>query len=161
MRPSLLLLLLLLLFLSLGSSTTFVGCGSGDVNGFATFGCSTGDSDDPCDFIVTLLVTVLQEADGSPVQDATVYVDTGPSDSINTKLTDTAGQALWADTAFITGFSARCGGQDIGTVEPYDKNTRFTFDILVSAPSYAMSGTSFTVSRGSRDISIAVRLSPL
>jgi hypothetical protein len=106
-------------------------------------------------------VTVLQEADGSPVQDATVYVDTGPSDSINTKLTDTAGQALWADTAFITGFSARCGGQDIGTVEPYDKNTRFTFDILVSAPSYAMSGTSFTVSRGSRDISIAVRLSPL
>jgi len=159
MRPSLLLLLILLLFLTLGSSgTTFVGCGSGDVNGFAAFGCSSGSHDDPCDYIVTVQVTVLQEADGTPVEGASVYIDTGPPDTINTKVTDSSGTVLWDDTAFITGFSARCGGMDVGTVEPYDGDTSFTYDILVNASGQVPGSTMITVDRQTRDLEITVSL---
>ena len=158
MRPSLLLLLLLLLFLSLGSSSTFVGCGSGDVTGFAAFGCSSGNGDDPCDYIVTLQVTVLQNADDSPVQGATVTIDASPPDSIST---DSSGQVFWDDTAFLTGFSANCGGQHVGTVEPYDPDTSFAYDLLVTASGLAPSTTVLTVNRGSRDIALKLRLFPL
>ncbi len=161
MRPSLFILLLLLLFLSLGSSSTFVGCGSAGVSGFAAFGCSSGNGDDPCDYIVTLQVTVILNTDDSPVQGATVFIDTGPPDSINTRVTDSAGQAFWNDTSFFTGFSADCGGQDIGTVEPYDTDTSFTYDLLVNASGLTPSTTVFTVNRGSRDIVLKVRLLPL
>ncbi|MDF1525394.1 MAG: hypothetical protein RRA15_03965 [bacterium] len=162
MRPSLLLLLILLLFLSLGSSSsTFVGCGSGDVNGFAAFGCSGGNKDDPCDYIVTVQVTVLLDADSSPVPGATVYIDTGASNSINTRVTNSAGQAFWNDTSFLTGFSADCGGQDVGTVEPYDQNTSFSSDLLVSAPGLAPFNTVLTINRESRNIALVVELLPL
>lgn len=162
MRPSLLLLLLLLLFLSLGSSSTFVGCGSGGVSGGGMFACySSGNDGDPCDYIVTLQVTVLLAADDSPVQGATVYIDTGPPDSLNTVVTDSAGQALWNDTAFLTGFSADCDGQDVGTVEPYDIDTSFSYDLLVSASGLAQSTTVLTVNRESRDIALTVKLLPL
>lgn len=161
MRPSLLLLLLLLLFLSLGSSssTTFIGCGSGNVNGFAAFGCSGAD-DDPCDYIVTAEVTVLLDADSSPVQGATVYIDTGPPDSFNTMVTDTAGQVFWDDTAFLTGFSADCGGEDVGTVEPYDSDTSFTYALLVTASGLAPAGTVIAIDRKSRDLALIVRMEP-
>lgn len=159
MRPSLLLLLILLLFLSLGSSgTTFVGCGSGSVNGFAAFGCSSASDDDPCDFIVTVEVTVLLDADDSPVQGATVYIGTGPPDTVNTRVTDSTGQVFWDDTAFLTGFSARCGGMDVGTVEPYDSGTSFTWDLLVSAPGLATAGTVITIDRRTKDLVITVRM---
>ncbi len=160
MRPSLLLLLLLLLFLSLGSNSTFVGCGSGGVSGFAAFGCSSGNGDDPCDFIVTVQVIVLLDADSSPIPGTTVFIDTGPPDSINTRVTDSAGQALWNDTAFLTGFSADCGGQNIGTVEPYDANTSFTYDLLVTAPGLAPAFTVLTLNRMSRDLALMFRLAP-
>ena len=158
MRLSLLLLLILLLFLSLGSSGTFVGCGSAGVGGFAAFGCSSGNGDDPCDYVVTLQVTVLLDADDSPVQGATVTIDTNPPDSIST---DSSGQAFWDDTSFLTGFSADCEGQDVGTVEPYDTDTSFPWDVLVSASGLAPATTVFTVNRGSRDIALIVRLFPL
>jgi hypothetical protein len=161
MRPSLLLLLLLLLFLSLGSSSTFVGCGSAGVSGFAAFGCSSGGGDDPCDFIVTLQVTVLLNTDDSPVQGATVFIDTGPPDSINTRVTDSAGQVFWNDTAFLTGFSADCGGQDIGTVEPYNPNTSFSYNLLVSASGLTPSTTVLIVNRESRDWALKIKLLPL
>jgi len=162
MRPSLILLLILLLFLSLGSSsgTTFVGCGSGNVNGFAAFGCS-GAEDDPCDFIVTAQVTVLLDADSSPVVGATVYIDTGPPDAFNTLVTDSSGDVLWNDTAFLTGFSADCGGEDVGTVEPYDSDTSFTYALLVTASGQAApAGTLITIDRQTRDITLSFRLSP-
>jgi hypothetical protein len=161
MRPSLSLLLLLLLFLSLGSSSsTFVGCGSGGDTGFAAFGCSGGNNDDPCDYIVTVQVTALLDADSSPLPGATVYIDTGASDSINTRVTDFAGQAFWNDTAFLTGFSADCGGQDVGTVEPYDSNTTFSYDLFVSASGLAPAGTVITVTRQTRDLALIVRMEP-
>jgi hypothetical protein len=158
MRPSLLLLLILLLFLSLGSSDTFVGCGSVGGGGFAAFGCSSGNGDDPCDYVVTLQVTVLLNADDSPVQGATVTIDTNPPDSIST---DSSGQAFWDDTSFLTGFSADCEGQDVGTVEPYDPDTSFTWDVLVSVSGLTPATIVLTVNRGSRDIALIVRLFPL
>jgi hypothetical protein len=157
MRPSLLLLLLFLLFLSLGSSSTFVGCGSGEVTGFAAFGCSPGNGDDPCDYIVTVQVTVLLDADNSPVQGATVTIDTDPPDSMST---DFSGQVFWDNTAFLTGFSAECEGLDVGTVEPYDLDTSFTYDLLVTASGLAPASTVLTVTRHSRDIKISLRLVP-
>ena len=161
MRPSLLLLLILLLFLSLGSSSsTFVGCGSGGVSGFAVLGCSGGNNDDPCDYIVTVQMTVLLDADSSPLPGATVYIDTGASDSINTRVTDSAGQAFWNDTSFLTGFSADCEGQDVGTVEPYDSDTTFTYDLLVSTSGMAPAGTVVTVDRQTRDIVLTMRMRP-
>ena len=162
MRPSLLLLLILLLFLSLGSSSsTFVGCGSGGGTGFAAFGCSGGNNDDPCDYIVTVQMTVLLDADSSPVPGATVYINTGVSNSINTRVTDSAGQAFWNDTSFLTGFSADCGGQDVGTVEPYDPDTSFFYDLLVSAPGFAPSITVFTINREPRNIALIIKMFPL
>ena len=162
MRHSLLLLLLLLLFLSLGSSSgTFVGCGSGDVSGFAAFGCSGGNNDDPCDYIVTVGVTVVLDADSSPIQGATVFIDTGSPDALNTLATDSSGHAFWRDTAFLTGFSADCGGVDVGTVEPYDSDTSFTYDLLVTASDQAEpAGTVFTINRQTRDLELTVRMEP-
>jgi hypothetical protein len=160
MRSSLLLLLLLLLFLSLGSSTTTVGCGSTSVNGFAAFGCSSESSRDQCDYIVTVRVTVLLDADSSPVQGAAVYIDTGPPDAVNTRVTGVSGQVFWSDTAFLTGFSAECDGDDVGTVEPYDSDTAFNWDLLVTAQGLAPAGTLFTVDRWTRDVEISVRMEP-
>lgn len=161
MRPSLLLLLILLLFLSLGSSSsTFVGCGSGSVNGFAAFGCSGDTDDDPCDYIVTVQVTILLDADSTPVPGATVHFDTGPPDAFNTLMTDSFGQAYWSDTAFLTGFSARCDAQDVGTVEPYDPETSFSYDLLVTASGLAPAGTVITIDRQTRDVEITVRMEP-
>jgi hypothetical protein len=160
MRPSLLLLLVLLLFLSIGSSSTYVGCGSGNVNGFAAFGCLTGNEKDPCDYIVTVEVTVLMAADNSPVQGATVIIDTGPPDLLNTRVTDFNGAAYWADTAFLTGFSADCEGMDVGTVEPYDHDTSFTYDLLVTASGLAPAGTVININRQSRDLVLTVRMGP-
>jgi len=161
MRPSLLLLLLLLLSLSLGtSSATYVGCGSGSVTGSAAIGCSSGTDDDPCDYVVTVEVTVLLDADGSPVQGATVFIDTGPPDPVNTRVTDSSGQAVWDDTAFLTGFSARCGGKDVGTVEPYDADTSFIYDLLVTASGLAPAGTVITVDRRTRALVVAVTMGP-
>ncbi len=157
MRPSLLLLLLLLLFLSLGSSSTYVGCGSAGVSGSAAFGCSSGGGDDPCDYIVTVQVTVLLDADDSPIQGATVTIDTSPPDSMST---DAAGRVSWNDTAFLTGFSADCGGQDVGTVEPYDADTSFTYDLLVSASGLAPAATVINIDRQTRDLVITVRIGP-
>ena len=160
MRPSLLLLLLLLLLLSIGSSSTstYVGCGTVGVGGFAAFACIPGEGDDPCDYIVTLQVTVLLAADDSPVHGATVYINTGPPDAINTRLTDASGQVFWDDTSFLTGFSAECGGQDVGTVEPYDEDTVFNYDLMASAPGLAPAFTVFTVDRMSRDLAVLLRL---
>ena len=161
MRPSLLLLLILLLFLSLGSSSsTFVGCGSGGDTGFVAFGCSGGNNDDPCDYIVTVQMTVLLDADSSPVPGATVYIDTGASNSINTRVTDSAGQAFWNDTAFLTGFSADCGGQDVGTVEPYDSDTVFTWHVFISSFGLTPVDTVITVTRQTRDLVLTVRMEP-
>ena len=160
-RPSLLLLLILLLFLSLGSSSsTFVGCGSGDVNGFAAFGCSGGNNDDPCDYIVTVQVTALLDADSSPLPGATVYINTGDSNSINTRVTNSAGQVFWNDTSFLTGFSADCGGQDVGTVEPYDSDTVFIWHVLISSFGLTPVDTMITVDRLTRDIILTVRMEP-
>ena len=161
MRPSLLLLLILLLFLSLGSSSsTFVGCGSGGDTGFAVLGCSSGNKDDPCDYIVTVQVTVLLDADSSPIQGATVFIDTGSPDTFNTLVTDSAGQVFWDDTFFLTGFSADCGGLNIGTVEPYDSDTTFTWDIFVTASGLAPAGTTITVDRQTRNLELTVRMEP-
>lgn len=155
MRPSLLLLLLLLMLLSLGSSTsTFVGCGTGDVNGFAAFGCSGGGGDDPCDYIVTLGVTVLDSGD-FPVPGATVTIDSNPPDSA---ITDPSGQVFWKDTSFLTGYSANCDGEDVGTVEPYDSDTAFTWDVIVTASGFAPANTFFTINRQTRDVELTVRL---
>lgn len=162
MRPSLLLLLLLLLLLPLSvgsSSSTFVGCGSGDVNGFASFGCSSAANDDPCDYIVTVQVTVLLDTDNSPIVGATVHINTGEPDTFNTLVTDTSGQVLWDDTAFLTGFSAQCDGKDAGTVEPYDRETSFTWDLLVTASGQAVpASTLITIDRQTRDLELTVRM---
>jgi hypothetical protein len=160
MRPSLLLLLLLLLLLTLGSSSTFVGCGSGSVSGFAAIGCSSETSDDPCDYIVTVEVTVLLEADNSPIQGATVFIDAGPPDSINTRMTDFSGRVFWHDTAFLTGFSAQCDGVEVGTVEPYDADTSFTYDVLVTAPGLGPTGTMITIDRQTRVLELTVTMEP-
>jgi hypothetical protein len=161
MRPSLLILLLLLLFLSLGSNSTFVGCGSSGVSGGGVFACfSSGSNDDPCDFVVSVQVTILLDSDSSPVQGATVFIDTGPSDPINTRVTDIAGQVFWNDTSFLTGFSADCDGQDVGTVEPYDTNTSFSYDLLVTAPGLVPAGTVITIDRQTRDLEMTLRIGP-
>ena len=162
MRPSLLLLLILLLFLSLGSSgnSTFVGCGSGGVSGFAAFGCSGDTDDDPCDYIVTAEVTVLLDADSSPVTGATVYIDTGPPDAFNTMVTDSSGQVFWDDTAFLTGFSAECRGDDVGTVEPYDPDTSFSYDLFIAASGLAPAATVITIGRQTRNLALTVRMEP-
>ena len=144
----------------MGSSSTFVGCGSGDVSGFAAFGCSSGNGDDPCDYIVTVQVTVLLDADSSPVPGATVSIGTGLPDSINTRVTDSAGQAFWNDTSFLTGFSADCGGLDVGTVEPYDPDTSFTYGLLVSASGLAPAGTVITIDRQTRNLELNVLMKP-
>jgi len=130
------------------------------VSGFAVFGCSSGD-DDPCDHIVTVRVTALLAADDSPVQGATVFIDTGPPDTLNTRVTDISGQTFWDDTSFLTGFSADCGGQDVGTVEPYDPNTSLFYDLLVSAPGFAPSTTVFTIDRETRNIALILKMFPL
>ncbi|MCJ7499253.1 hypothetical protein MUP29_03260, partial [bacterium] len=122
--------------------------------------CSGGNNDDPCDYIVTVQMTVLLDADSSPVPGATVYIDTGASNSINTRVTDSAGQAFWNDTSFLTGFSADCEGQDVGTVEPYDTETTFTYDLLVTASGMAPVGTTITVDRQTRDLELIVRMGP-
>ena len=160
MRPSLLLLLILLLFLSIGSSSsTFVGCGSGDVNGSASFGCSSVTSDDPCDYIVTVQATVLLDADNSPIEGATVHINTGEPDTFNTLVTDISGQVMWDDTAFLTGFSAQCNGNDVGTVEPYDRETSFTWSLLVTASGQAApASTLITIDRQTRDVELTVRM---
>ncbi len=162
MRPSLLLLLVLLLFLSLGSSSTSttIGCGSAGFSVGAFIGCTGEGEEDPCDYVVTLLVTVVIAADGSPVEGATVTVDTGPPDAFNTRVTGASGQATWTDTAFLTGFSARCDGEDVGTVEPYDPGTSFSWDLLVTAPGLAPAGAIITINRGTRDLALTVRMEP-
>lgn len=137
-----------------------MGCGSGGDTGFAAFGCSGGNNDDPCDYIVTVQVTTLLDADSSPLPGATVYIDTGASDSSNTRVTDSAGQAFWNDTSFLTGFSADCEEQDVGTVEPYDTDTTFTYDLLVTASGMAPAGTVITVDRQTRDIVLTVKMGP-
>ena len=141
----------------MGSSTsTFVGCGSGDVNGFAAFGCSGGDEDDPCDYIVTVKITVLDSSD-IPVQGATVTIDSNPPDSI---ISDSSGQVFWDDTSFLTGYSASCDGKDVGTVEPYDSNTAFTWDVIVTASGFSPASTLFTINRQTRDVALTLRLGP-
>jgi hypothetical protein len=130
------------------------------VSGFAVIGCSSGTSDDPCDHIVTVEVTVLLEADDSAIQGATVFIDTGPPDSINTRMTDISGQVFWDDTAFLTGFSAQCGGEEVGTVEPYDEDTIFTYDLLVTASGLAPAGTIITIDRQTRALKLSLRMGP-
>lgn len=163
MRPSLFLLLLLLLFLSLGttSTSTVVGCGTAGVGGAAVVGCAFDGDDDPCDHIVTLQVTVVLDADSTPIQGATVFIDTGQPDAVNTRVTDSTGQVFWEDTSFLTGFSATCGGQEVGTVEPYDTDTVFSWDLHVSASGFAPASTVLTVTRESAAIDLTVRMSPL
>jgi hypothetical protein len=162
MRHSTFLLLTLLLFLSLGADTVYFGCGSPGVSVGGVFSCGTADpEEDPCDYIVTLQVTVLLAADNSPIEGATVYIVTGPPDAVNRKATDASGQALWTDTSFFTGFSADCGELNVGTVEPYDTDTSFTYDILVSANGLASALTPFTVTRESRSITVDIKMTPL
>jgi hypothetical protein len=152
-------LLVILVFLSLGSSDIFVGCGSGG-GGSAGFACISGGDDDPCDYIVTVQVTVLLASDNSPLQGATVTIGSDPPDVINTKVTDEDGRAFWDDTSFITGFSADCSGQTVGTVEPYDPDTSFSHDVLVSAAGLAPLSTVFNIDRDARDIELTVRMQP-
>jgi hypothetical protein len=138
-----------------------VGCGSGDANGHASFGCSSATSDDPCDYIVTVQVTVLFDADNSPIAGATVHIDTGEPDTFNTLVTDISGQVLWDDTAFLTGFSAQCDGKDVGTVEPYDRETSFTWGLLVTASTQAApASTLITIDRQTRDVELTVWMKP-
>ncbi len=121
--------------------------------------CGAADTeDDPCDYVVTLQVTVMLAADGSPVEGATVHVGTDPPDNTNTITTDGAGIARWEDTSFITGFSAQCGDELVGTVQPYDPETFFTHEILVSASGLAEASTQFTVTRESRNIVIILEM---
>jgi len=159
MKPSFLPLLGILVFLSLGSSDVFVGCGSGGGSS-AGIACSRGGENNPCDFIVTLQVTVLQASDNSPLQAATVTVGSDPPDEINTRITDQNGIAYWGDTSFITGFSADCSGQTVGTVEPYEQDTAFSHDVLVSASGFAPFFTIFTIDRDSRDLELTIMMEP-
>jgi len=80
--------------------------------------------------------------------------------SLNTRVTNSAGQVFWNDTSFLTGFSADCEGQDVGTVEPYDSDTTFTYDLLVSTSGLAPASTLLTVTRQTRDLNLSLRLSP-
>lgn len=150
-------LLAILVFLSIGSNDVFVGCGSRE-GGRAGIACTSGGEDDPCDYVVTIQVTVLQAADNNPVEAATVTIGNDPPDEFNTRVTDVGGIAYWDDTSFITGFSAECAGRSVGTVEPYDQGTSFTHDVLVSAPGFAPISTVLTIDRNSREIELTVRL---
>ena len=105
-------------------------------------------------------MTVLLDADSSPVPGATVYIDTGASNSINTRVTDSAGQAFWNDTSFLTGFSADCEGQDVGTVEPYDSDTVFTWHVFSSSFGLTPVDTVINVTRQTRDLVLTVRMEP-
>jgi hypothetical protein len=157
MNRSVLLLLAIPIFLSLGTNDVFVGCGLGG-GGSAGFACTTGGEDDPCDYIVTVLVTVLLDSDSSPLQGATVTVGNQPPDAINTKLTDQDGHAFWGDSSFITGFSANCSDQNVGTVEPYHPDTSFSNDVLVSASGLSPLATVLTIDRNTRDVEMTVRM---
>jgi hypothetical protein len=157
MSRSVLPLLAVLIFLSLGADNVFVGCGLGG-NGSAGFACSTGGGDDPCDYVVTILATVLLASDNSPLQGATVTIGNDPPDAINTRISDEKGHAFWDDTSFITGYSANCSGQAAGTVEPYDSDTSFSHDVIVSASGYAPLLTVLTIDRDSRDVELTVRM---
>ena len=157
MKRSRLPLLAILVYLSLGSGDVFVGCGSG-VNGSAGFACQHSAEEDPCDYIVTVEVTVLAAADDSPQQAATVTIGSDPPDTVNTVTTDEDGRAFWDDTSFITGFSAECGGRSVGTVEPYDTETSFTHGVIVSAQGFAPVSTVFSIDRDTRDVELTVRM---
>jgi hypothetical protein len=159
MRPSLFLLLLFLLLFSLGADSGFVGCGFNG-NGSAGIACTTGNNDDPCDYVVTVQATVLLAADDSPVQGAAVHIVTGPPDDDNTRTTDSNGIAFWDDTAFLTGFSADCDGQSVGTVEPYEAGTSFSWLVSISATGFAHASTLLTINRQTRDAALTFRLAP-
>ena len=158
MKISHFLLLILLLFLSLGADSAFVGCGLGG-DGSAGIACRTSCGDDPCDYIVTVQATVLLAADDSPVRGATVIISSDPPDAITTtRITDDEGIALWDDTSLLTRYSADCDGIMVGTVEPYDDDTLFTYDVLASATGLAPAATVLTINRQSRDIALIFRL---
>lgn len=157
MRPALLPLLVILIFLSLGTDEVFVGCGSGG-SGRAGFACVHRERDDACDYVVTIQVTVLQAADNSPLEAATVTIGSDPPDEVNTRITGGDGIAYWDDTSFITGFSADCSGQSVGTVEPYEPDTSFSHNVLVSASGFAPLVTVLTIDRNSRDVALTVRM---
>jgi hypothetical protein len=159
MKISHFLLLLLLLSLTLGANSGFVGCGLGG-GGSAGIACISSSSDNPCDYIVTIEVNVLLAANDTPVQGATVTIGSNPPDMINTRTTDANGIATWSDTSFLTGFSAECSGEDVGTVEPYGSETSFDYDVLVTAPGLAPAGTVLTINRKSRDIVLVFRMEP-
>ena len=159
MRFSGFLLLLLLLFLSLGANSGFVGCGLGG-GGSTGIACIASSEDNPCNYIVTIQATVLLEADDTPIQGATVTIGSNPPDEINTRITDAKGIGQWDDTSFLTGFSAECGGDDVGTVEPYDSETSFSYDVLVTATGLAPAGTVMMIDRQSRDIALVFRMEP-
>ena len=153
-------LLAILVFFSLGSQDAFVGCGlGGDTR--AGIACVHGGEDDPCDYIVTLHVTVLLASDNSPIQGATATIGNDPPDEINTKATDENGQAYWDDTSFITGFSAECSDRTVGTVEVYDQDTVFTHDVIVTAQGYAPALTVFSIDRDTRKVEIIVSMESL
>ena len=151
-------MLLLLLFLALGADSAFMGCGlEGD--GSAGIACRTSCGDNPCDYIVTVQATVLLDADDSPVQGATVTISSDPPNGITTtRTTDDEGIALWDDTSLLTRYSADCDGVMVGTVEPYNHDTLFTYDVLVSAPGLAPAATVLAINRQSRDIALVFRL---
>jgi hypothetical protein len=157
MKRSFIPLLCLLVFLSMGADTAFVGCGLGD-GGTAGIACTTGsDGDDPCDYVVTLQARVISEGSGIPVSGAEVTVDSDPP---STRYTDGQGVALWEDTSLFTGFSADCGGRDVGTVEPYGPETSFSYEVFVSAAGLADASTTFTINRQTRELSLVFPMVP-
>ena len=152
-------LLAILLFLSLGANNAFVGCGLGG-GGSAGIACTTGGDEDPCDYIVFVQATVLLAVGSSPVQGAEVTIGNDPPEDFNTRTTDEAGLAYWDDTSFITGFSADCGDQNVGTVEPYDRDTSFSHNVLVSASGLAPLSTVLTINRQTRNVSLTFMMTP-
>lgn len=160
MRLSGFLLLLLLLFLSLGANSGFVGCGLGG-GGSAGIACIASSEDNPCDYIVTIEATVLDVADDTPIQGATVTIGSNTTDPGLTRITEPDGTATWNDTSFLTGFSAECDGEDVGTVEPYDSETSFPYVVLVTATDFAQASTVLTINRWSRDIALVFRMEAL
>jgi hypothetical protein len=157
MKRSVLLLLATLIFLSLGANDVFVGCGLGG-GGSSGFACTTGGEEDPCDYIVTVQVTVLLASISSPLQGVTVTIGNELPDAFNTRLTDQDGHASWDDTSFITGFSANCSDRNVGTVEPYHSDTSFSHDVLVSASGLSPFATVLTIDRNTRDVGLTVRM---